>query len=63
MVMKNNISQAVLFGYLCTCWLIFGYGIYQFISDEPLGGEFLASIVMMIALLPGILDMRQKSKA
>jgi|TARA_B100001059_G_C17481089_1_gene401710 hypothetical protein len=63
MVMKNKFRQAVLFGYLCTCWLIFGYGIYQFISGESLGGEYIASIVMMIALLPGILDMRQKSKA
>jgi len=61
--MKNKVSQAALFGYLCTCWLIFGYGIYQFISGESLGGEYIASIVMMIALLPGILDMRQKSKA
>ena len=61
--MKNEVSQAVLFGYLCTCLLIFGYGIYQFISGESLGGEYIASIVMMIALLPGILDMRQKSKA
>jgi hypothetical protein len=63
MVMKSKVSQAVLFGYLCTCLLIFGYGIYQFISGESLGGEYIASIVMMIALLPGILDMRQKSKA
>ena len=61
--MPNKASQAVFFGYLCTCWLIFGYGIYQFISGESLGGEYIASIVMMIALLPGILDMRKKAKA
>ena len=61
--MTNTVSQAVFFGYLCTCWLIFGYGVYQFIFGESLGGEYIASIVMMIALLPGILDMRQKSKA
>ncbi|MEE3291180.1 MAG: hypothetical protein VX206_10640 [Pseudomonadota bacterium] len=61
--MKRKVSQAVLFGYLCTCWLIFGYGIYQFISSEPLGGEYIASIVMMLAILPGIWDIWQKSKA
>ena len=61
--MKNKVSQAVLFGYLCTCWLIFGYGIYQFLSGEPLGGEYIASIVMMLAILPGIWDIWQKSKA
>jgi len=61
--MKNKASQAVLFGYLCICWLIFGYGIYQSISGEPLGKEYIASIVMMLAILPGIWDMRQKSKA
>ena len=61
--MKNKVSQAVLFGYLCTRWLIFGYGIYQFISGEPLGGEYIASIVMMLAILPGIWDIWQKSKA
>ena len=61
--MTNKVRQAVFFGYLCTCWLIFGYGIYQFISGESLGGEYIASIVVMIALLPSALDIRQKAKA
>ena len=51
---ENKFSQAVLFGYLCTSWLIFGYGINQFMSGEPLGGEFIASILIMLALLPGV---------
>lgn len=40
--------------------ILIGYGINDYISGKSLGGDYLGTLIMLIAILPGTLHIQNK---
>ena len=57
---KLTLKNFFLFLHLFCLFILIGYGIKDYVSGKSLGGDYWATLIMLIAILPGTLHIQNK---
>ena len=57
---KLTLKKLFLYLHLGCLFILIGYGINDYVSGKSLGGDYWATLIMLIAILPGTLHIQNK---
>ena len=59
-IKKLTLKKLFLYLHLGCLFILIGYGINDYVSGKSLGGDYWATLIMLIAILPGTLHIQYK---
>tara|TARA_B100001113_G_scaffold110092_1_gene89249 strand:+ start:435 stop:620 length:186 start_codon:yes stop_codon:yes gene_type:complete len=60
LIRNLTLKKFLLYLHLGCLFILIGYGIKDYISGKSLGGDYWATLIMLIAILPGTLHIQNK---
>ena len=60
MIKKLTLKKILFYLNLGCVLILIGYGINDYISGKSLGGDYWGTLIILIAILPGMLHIQNK---
>tara|TARA_B100000965_G_C18921104_1_gene468873 strand:+ start:121 stop:306 length:186 start_codon:yes stop_codon:yes gene_type:complete len=60
LIRKLTLKKSLPYLHLGCLFILIGYGINDYVSGKSLGGDYWATLIMLIAILPATIHIQNK---